>query len=71
MNRKKVTKRGAYNMEEITKNVETQQPKRDEDSTSTVKTPLVDALRSYFLKGSPVDKQVEYGIGFAEMIENG
>lgn len=35
-------------MDNNKENVETQQPKRDEDSTSTVKTPLVDALRRYF-----------------------
>lgn len=53
--------RGAYNMDNLKENVETQQPKRDEDSTSTVKTPLVDALRSYFdqpISGGPL----RYGV---------
>lgn len=35
-------------MEKLKENIETQQPKRDETSISIVKTPLVDALRSWF-----------------------
>ena len=35
-------------MDNLKENVETQQPKKDETSASTVKTPLVDALRRYF-----------------------
>ena len=51
-------------MDNNKENVETQQPKRDETSASTVKTPLVDALRSYFQRTNEIPETMyEWGVG--------
>lgn len=48
--------------EHYKQNVELQQTNKELDSTSTVKTPLVDALRSFFQKELCVENEMALGV---------